>query len=300
MPRILNIGSLNIDRVYRVESFTAPGQTQAAAGFSEGVGGKGLNQSVALGRAGAAVSHLGFTGPEGRFLVDCLREAGVDVDPVGILDAQPSGHAVIEVDDSGENRIIIVPGANHELTDAAVASALEAVRPDWVLLQNETNRVAETLAQAADTGARVCFNAAPAPAADLAGALPLDRLHVLVVNRQEMAVLSGEADADASLKKLRKRFPRLEIVLTLGGAGARVAGPDGEADVDAFAVEPVDTTGAGDTFTGYFLQARADGQAPSVALRRAAAAAALSVARAGAAASIPTASEVDSFLSRHP
>jgi ribokinase len=297
MARILNIGSLNIDRVYRVEAFTAPGQTQAAAAFSEGVGGKGLNQSVALGRAGADVRHLGCTGREGGFLVDCLREAGVGVEHVRVLDDEPSGHAVIEVDASGENRIIIVAGANHQLTKDAVRTALAAVRPDWVLLQNETNRVAETIRQAADAGARVCFNAAPAPDERLAAALPLDRLSLLVVNQQEMAMLSGEPEPGPGLAALRHRFPDLEIVLTLGREGARLDGPDGSAQVPAFRVDAVDTTGAGDTFTGYYLQARATGAGPEASLRRATVAAALSVGRAGAAASIPLLSEVDSSLS---
>jgi ribokinase len=288
---VVNVGSLNIDRVFRVGHLARPGETIAASSFALFAGGKGANQSVALARAGARVMHVGRVGADGAWLVEALAREGVDTRHVGVGDA-PTGQAIIQVDDAGENAIVLAAGANHELTPALITQALDAAPGGaWLLLQNETSSVAEAIRLAHRRGMRVAFN--PAPMDERVREYPLELVHLLCVNQTEGAALAGRQSAEAIMAQLVHRLGECEILLTLGSAGARYHCAHGELHEAPPAVEGVDTTAAGDTFLGYFLAGRAAGVDPPACLRRACRAAALCVTRPGAIESIPKADEVD-------
>ena len=283
--RVVNFGSLNIDYTYRVDAFVQPGETKAAQSLSVHCGGKGLNQSVALARAGAEVFHAGLVGADGAFLMEKLRQEGVDTRWVQQVEER-SGHAIIQVDAAGQNCILLYPGTNHGLTEGYLDQVLGQFGPgDRVLLQNETNLVGTIIQKAAERGMLVAFNAAPMDAG--VRDYPLEQVRWLLLNETEGAALSGQEDPQAIVDTLRRRYPQTAVVLTLGEQGSLYAGEEGQFFCPAQRVQAVDTTAAGDTFTGFFLQAVGQGKNPSQALEVATAASALAVTRPGAADSIP-------------
>ena len=282
---IWNLGSINIDRVYSLDHVVAPGETESATALAEVPGGKGFNQSVALARAGARVSHIGAIGPDGAHLARMLRDAGADTAHLASV-AEPTGHAIIQVDKDGRNSIVVFAAANGAISPASVRAALAgASQGDVLLCQNETSAVADAMREAKSRGMRVVFN--PSPFDAKIPALPLELVDLFIVNETEEAGLLALGGAPAAA-------PR---VVTRGAAGCESVAPGRElVRADAFRVKAVDTTAAGDTFTGYYLAALAAGAGEGDALRRASAAAAISVPRPGAAPSIPSAAEVDAFL----
>lgn len=290
--KVLNVGSLNVDHVYRVDVIAQPGQTVAALDYRVFAGGKGANQSVALARAGACVHHAGKVGPESVWLKERLAREGVNVDGILVADS-PGGHAVIQVDRHGQNSICVHGGANRLISDRDAEAALDVCQPgDWLLLQNETSATATLLAAGAAAGLTVCFN--PAPMTDEIRHFPLGLVDLLILNEPEAAVLAGAAgDADQVLGALRRKFPDTRLVLTLGSAGAVCAVGTDVVRVAAPRVEAVDTTAAGDTFIGYLVAGLLEGMAMREALNLACRAAALSVTRAGALDSIPYRRDVD-------
>lgn len=293
MKPVLCLGSLNIDYTYRVDHLVRPGETLTAGQLIRGPGGKGLNQSVALARAGAEVAHVGAIGADGVWLRTLLAEAGVKVDAVATLELG-TGHAIIQVANTGENSIVLFPGANQAIGPQQVTDAVSRTAPGgFFLTQNETNGVADALGRAKAQGLTVVFN--PAPMTPLVRTYPLHVVDYLIVNETEAAELSGEKDWQMAAKELAGRYPQAVVVVTAGAAGA-VARAGGQAiTVPAVRVQAVDTTGAGDGFVGYLVAGLARGIDLREALHLAASAAALSVTRPGAAASIPTAAEVEEF-----
>ena len=288
--RVVNFGSLNIDYVYQVDHFVQPGETMSAQSLRIQCGGKGLNQSVALARAGVETWHAGLIGPEGRFLRQTLEQAGVHTQFVEET-AGSTGHAIIQVTPDGQNSILLHDGANGQVTPDFVAAVLDHFGPgDTLLLQNETSCVEEIIRQAARRGLRVAMNAAPANG-KLAG-LPLERLTWLLVNEVEGAFLAEAEDPADILDILAARYPETTVVLTLGGRGSAAAHGTQRAWMPARQISVVDTTGAGDTFTGYFLRRALEGGSLEDALSLATAASALAVARPGAAESVPDCEEV--------
>ena len=293
--RILNFGSLNIDYVYAVDAFLRPGETKAAANLMINCGGKGLNQSIAAAKAGNAVWHAGLLGDAAGMLRDKLVENGVDV---GLLmpTAQPAGHAIIQVDESGQNCILLYGGTNRMLTKELVDNAFDVFTAEeksgLVLLQNETNLVPYIIEQAAARGLSVALNAAPMDAS--VKDYPLDQLTWLIVNEVEGGALAGTEDEDAILPALHEKYPHCGVLLTLGAHGARCMEPNGRVTrCGSYRVRAVDTTAAGDTFTGYFLYGMLHGLSVPETLRLATTASALCVGRPGAADSVPEKAEVD-------
>lgn len=288
---ILNYGSLNVDLVYRVPHISRPGETLGSSSREVFAGGKGLNQSIALGRAGAEVAHAGRTGTGGEWLPERLRDAGVDTTHVDTGDG-PSGHAVIQVDDGGQNSIILFPGENMKQTrtdiDAALASCPEQT---ILLLQNEINEIEHLITEGARRGFQVCLN--PAPFADNIPDLPLHLIRILVVNETEAEGLVGGGSAEQAMDRLISQYPNCEMVMTLGPRGVLYGAGADRIRLPAEDAEVVDTTGAGDTFIGYFLAARAEGRGAREALKIAGYASALCVSRPGACDSIPTREEVE-------
>lgn len=287
---IFNLGSLNIDRVFRVAHIARPGETIASRGLAEFAGGKGANQSVALARAGATVAHIGKIGPDGLWLRDKLAAEKVDVHFVR-QGTSPTGQAVIQVDDAGQNAIVIVAGANRQITSEEIDAALSgAAAGAWLLVQNETSSVADAIRMAKARGLRVALNPAPFDAA--AQDYPLELVDLLCVNETEGAALTGHQSPDAIAAALARRLPQCEILLTLGAEGAIRHAGDVTIRQDGFPVEAVDTTAAGDTFLGYYLAGQQADLAPPARLAGACRAAALCVTRQGAIDSIPRREEV--------
>jgi len=289
---VYNLGSINIDHVYRVPHLPEPGETLASSAFTSGLGGKGANQSIAIARAGGDVFHIGAIGKDGAWTATRLAEIGVDtrfIETLGI----PTGHAIINVDDNGENAIVLSSSANRALTENQVVNALfDAKAEDWLLLQNETNLGLFAAKTAKAKGLRIAYAAAPFDAETAKAMLPF--IDLLAVNEIEAAQLSHCLGVSADA------LPISQTLITRGAEGA-VLWQEGRAiSVNAFKVEPVDTTGAGDTFLGYFLAAIDAKLPPKAALRKAAAASALQVLKEGAAEAIPTAQEVSVFLKDAP
>lgn len=289
---IFNVGSINWDRVLRVPRFPAPGETLAADSVSVGLGGKGLNQSVAIAAAGAAVVHVGAVGAGDAKALRMIAALGVDCDAIAAVDGVETGSATILVDGIGENLIVLDTGANAHVADEAVSTALRSGKPgDWLLFQNETNQTAFCAAEAHGLGLKVAYSAAPFDAGTAAGLL--DQVDLLSVNAVEMQQLVEAIGGAQNIP------PHLDLLVTRGGDGAEYRPADGEPIAkSAHKVTPVDTTGAGDTFLGYFLAAIDTGRTPHEALDVAGAAAALQVRRKGAAEAIPQMAEVQEFLSR--
>ena len=293
--KFLNFGSLNLDFVYDVEHFVRPGETISSAALNTFSGGKGLNQSVALSRAGAQTYHGGCIGKDGQVLLDGLRAAGADVSFVRVLKSCRTGHAIIQVDPSGQNCILLFGGANQAVTDVQIEETLSRFGAgDFLLLQNEINGLEQLMGKAAEKGIRIAFN--PSPIDGKISQLPLEKVEFFLLNEIEGAALGGGNRPEEILEGLKKRYPKAKIVLTLGKEGALYF--DGEKTFfqPIFPVKVMDTTAAGDTFTGYFLEAVSRGLPGDVCLKRAAAASAIAVSRKGASPSIPDGAEVDAFL----
>ena len=290
--RYINFGSINIDHVYAVDHFVRPGETTASSAYSKFAGGKGFNQSVALARAGAEVFHAGRIGSDGTWLRDILVNEGVKTDFLA-AGGTPTGHAVIQVDPSGQNCIIIHGGANREISPAAAASAISHFGPsDGLLLQNEISSIPEIMKAASDNGLPITFN--PAPMGREVLDYPLELVKLFIVNETEAAAICGKAASmEKTLEMMCAKFPHAGTVITHGDAGA-MASIDGQiAFVPARHVPAVvDTTAAGDTFIGYLLALMGEGASLETAMKTAAAASAICVSRSGASPSIPMRNEV--------
>lgn len=295
--KIINFGSLNIDNIYHVQEFVKPGQTIFAGSFQIAAGGKGLNQSIAAARAGAQVLHAGCIGSNGQFLADLMREAGVDISHLLTLDA-PTGHTVIEVNASGQNRIIVHGGTNQMLTEEYIDTVLsQAVPGDLVLLQNETNLIDLIISRSHAKGMKIAFNPSPMPQDP--ASLPLSLIDYFMVNELEAAQLAGvSADTpyESVLDSLAAQYPHAAIIMTLGHNGVLFSQNGTRLSHPIFQVKTVDTTAAGDTFCGYFLASFCRNSSAETALREASAASAIAVSRPSAAPSIPLYAEVASFL----
>lgn len=296
--KVLCFGSLNIDYVYSVDHFVTKGETLSSTRLEVFTGGKGLNQSIALARAGAQVFHAGAIGPDGQFLLEAMGRAGVDTGHVAVLTDQRTGNAIIQRDREGDNCILLYGGANQRITPAQIDAVLAGFgQGDYLVVQNEINQLPYLLRQAHARGMVIVLN--PSPMNEKIMALPLEAVDIFMLNEVEAAQLLGSGAEDGSFELaggLRRRFPQAVIVLTVGGDGAIYTDSSTQFAQCAFRVDVRDTTAAGDTFTGFFLGGLISGQSPRQAMRQAAAAAAIACSRPGAAPSIPTAEEVTEFL----
>ena len=288
---IFNLGSINIDRVYALPHFPQPGETLSAKSYSFGLGGKGLNQSVAAARAGAQVHHIGAIGKDDPWVRAEIEGHGVDCSFVEDL-AGSTGHAVIYVDDAGENSIVLDGGANLQVDVEQVARAFAtATSSDILLLQNETNAQVEAAQLAREKGMRVLYSAAPFDVESVKKVLPF--VTTLLMNEVESEQLC------AAFGSTLDQIPVPETLVTLGNKGAvwRSNETGETVEVSSFKVTPVDTTAAGDTFAGYFAAEINTGHSAKDAMSTASAAAALKVTRHGAVSGIPNAAEVADFIS---
>lgn len=284
---IWNLGGINADYVYGVPHIPAPGETLDARSRDVFLGGKGANMSVAAARAGAHVRHIGAVGQDGQWAIDRLMEYGVDIRAISIVSTE-TAHAMIFVAQDGENGIVVYPGANRTIPVDTLETALtQAKTGDWFITQNEVNLQLEAVTLAREMGLNVGYAAAPFDADVTASLLPF--LDFLILNEVEAAQLkhaTGHGPDDLGVK---------DVIVTLGAQGASWFGASGPVQVSPNPVTAVDSTGAGDTFTGYVLAGLDRGQPILQAMKTASKAAALMVTRHGTADVIPDLSEVQAF-----
>lgn len=286
---IWNLGSINADFVYRVPHIPAPGETLSSTGRQMFLGGKGTNMSVAAARAAAHVHHIGAVGEDGRWAIQRLMEYGVDTRNIAVLDTE-TAQAIIMVDPEGENAIVLHPGANAEIPQVTLQAAMaEAETGDWLVIQNETNLQRTAAQMGKKLGLQIAYAAAPFDADRVKAVLPsLDFLILNAVEAAQLEEATGNAPAD---------LPVRDVIVTRGADGADWYSAAGKQHFPAIKVDPVDTTGAGDTFTGYVLAGLDRGLPMAQAIGQATKAGALMVMRHGTADVIPDLSEVQDF---HP
>lgn len=287
---VYSLGSLNIDYVYHVPHFVRPGETLASREMQIFPGGKGLNQSVALGRAGASVRHGGLINNNDKWLVNVLQQSNVDTSYIQRV-SSPSGHAIIQVDSRGQNSILLFAGANHCFTCEYIESILaDAKKNDILLVQNEINHLEWIFEIAHAKEMQIAFNPSPFDKGILD--LPLSYVKWWICNEIEGNELSGKRNAEDIVESLLQKFPESNILLTLGIDGCIFRNNSLLLRQPSYKVKAVDTTAAGDTFTGYFFAMIAKGEEIGTALQIASLAASIAVSREGASNSIPFLEEI--------
>lgn len=280
--KVLCLGSLNIDHFYEVDHFVYAKETMSASDYSMGIGGKGLNQAIALKKAGIDTYMGGCIGNDGQFLVDFLNSNGVDTSNVIVVE-ENTGHAIIQRC-HGENCILIYHGANYCLTKDKIDSMLDGM--DVVVLQNEINDLSYIIDKAYEKRVSIVLNPSPFDSNILD--LSLNKVSTFFVNEVEGAGLSGEKDFDRMLDKLHYSYPNSNIILTVGANGSYFINKDERLFCPSKKVSVVDTTGAGDTFSGFFLSAKLKGFSNLDCLKIATNASSIAIQTKGAANSIPT------------
>ena len=290
--KMLNYGSLNIDYVFRVEEIVRPGQTIDAYRVSRFPGGKGMNQSLALARAGFPVYHAGVIGTDGLFLKEMLEKDGVDCRYLEVREDIGTGSAFIQVDRHGQNCIVLNGGANRANTVEDCRRVLRDFGAgDWLLLQNEISCVDQLIRLASEKGIRVILN--PSPMNDEVMQYDLSLVSLFLMNEDEGMQITGAGDPEKILSVMAEKYPESEVILTLGEKGSLWSDGTRVVRQAACPVRAVDTTGAGDTFTGYALAYLAQGAPIERSLAAAAKASAIAVTRPGAASAIPCRAEVE-------
>ena len=296
--KILSFGSLNIDYVYSVPHFVKKGETLSAKELNVYTGGKGLNQSIALARAGVETYQAGAIGTDGMFLLEQLKEAGVKTDLVKILDDVRTGNAIIQNDDEGDNCIVLFGGANQAITKEQVDEAFkDFTNEDYLLIQNEINELSYIVEKAKEEGMKIILN--PSPMNEKIMKLPLDQIDYFILNEIEaMQILEmdkpEEIDGKYIASLLHERFKDATIVLTLGSEGSVCISDDEYIEQSIYKVKAIDTT-AGDTYTGYFIAGILKGKTIKESMDIASKASAIAVTRQGAAPSIPVLEEVEEY-----
>lgn len=288
--KVLNFGSLNYDYVYEVDHIVQPGETLDSLNMSTFFGGKGLNQSIALAKAGVAVYHAGLVGEDGQSFYEVCKENHVDTTYIRQTDGR-SGNAIIQVDRDAQNCIILYGGSNRRMTKEFVDSVLEHFEAkDILLLQNEINCLDYIIDRAYEKGMTIILN--PSPYDSALDACDLSKISYFLLNEVEGKQVSGYEDPDRIIEVMLKKFPESGIVLTLGENGVIYADKDMRVSRPIFKVKAVDTTAAGDTFTGFFVASLVKELSMEETLTLCSKASAIAVSRKGAAASIPTMEEV--------
>ena len=292
--KVLNFGSLNIDYVYSVDHIMREGETQACTKMERFCGGKGMNQSIALAKAGVGVFHAGMVGADGEWLLEMCQKSGVDTRYIRKTDGK-SGHTIIQVDKNAQNCILLYGGANREITEEYIDEVLnEFEKGDIILLQNEVNLLDKIIEKAYEKEMIIILN--PSPMDGAIKKCDLHKVTILLLNEIEGEQITGVTEPEKILDKLNALYPDMKVVLTLGGNGSVYQEKEKRCKQEIFPVKPVDTTAAGDTFTGYFIASVLEGMSVERGMEMAAKAASIAVSRKGAAASIPYREEVEKKL----
>ena len=283
--KILNFGSINKDFFYSVNDFVKPGETISSIKYNVKIGGKGLNQSVGISKAGQKIYHAGIINKDDTFILDRLKKWNINCENI-VLGVNPTGHAIIQVDKNGENSIIIHGGANHDFDIKFIKSVLSKFDSgDILVLQNEINNIKEIIDGAHHKKMKIVFN--PAPFNNEIFSYDLNKISTLILNQTEGEALSKEKKPVNILRVLNSKFNNTEIILTLGEKGSLYSFKDELLKIKAHKVDTVDTTGAGDTFIGYYVAGIASKMNKKDNLKRASKAAAIATTKLGGAGSIP-------------
>lgn len=292
--KVLNFGSLNYDYVYQVDHAVMPGETIASKSMEIFSGGKGLNQSIALAKAGANVFHAGMLGADGDMLLTTLKENKVDISLIKRTDGK-TGHAIIQLDKNAQNCILLYGGANRAITRNYVDEVISGFeKNDIILLQNEINELDYIIDRAYEQGMCIILN--PSPFDEHLSACDLSKVSIFLLNEIEGGQVSGKEAPEEILASIHSKYPACKVVLTLGHDGSVYSDGTNKIRQSIFPVKAVDTTAAGDTFTGYFIAGLIEGKAMEETMRQAAMASAIAVSRMGAAPSIPLKKEVNAKL----
>ena len=282
---IYNLGSINLDYFYHVPHLPKPGETLASTAYHQGLGGKGANQSIAIARGGGQVKHIGLIHEKDSAHIQFMKDVGVDTTHIH-SSSHPTGHAIVIIEShTAENQILLMQGANHEISEQMIETALAtATEGDWALTQNETNLGDVFLQKAKAKGCQICYSAAPFIKDKLLSLI--DIIDLLIVNE-------GEAEAvTQALGKEPDAWGIPHVIVTKGAEGAYYEGQEGSYFVPSEKVKAVDTTGAGDTYLGYILAQLSMKQTIKTAMIYAGKAAAIQVTRHGTADVIPALEEI--------
>ena len=295
--KVLNIGSLNIDYVYNVDHILLPGETLSTGALNIYLGGKGINQTIAARKAGVDIYHAGLVGEDGQMFLDACKEYGVHDEYIRKINVG-TGHAIIQVDKNAQNSILLYGGANQELTEEYVDDVISNFdQGDILMLQNEVNLMPYIIDKAYEAGMQIVLN--PSPFNEKLIECDMSKVSVFILNEVEGAqIANGETDSNKIIDEILNKYPNARIVLTLGKDGAIYADSSMRITQPIFEVKAVDTTAAGDTFTGYFIAGLVEKMEIRDVMRMAAKASSIAVTRAGAVQSIPTRQEVECQVSK--
>ena len=288
--KVLNFGSLNYDYVYQLDHIVIGGETQTSTSMETHLGGKGFNQSVALAKAGAEIYHAGTIGEEGQMFLDACKKYGVNTQYIRQISGK-SGHTIIQVDKNAQNCILLFGGSNRSQTKEYIDEVLgNFEKDDYLILQNEINQLDYIIDKAYEIGMQIVLN--PSPYDDELKKCDFSKVSYFLLNEIEGEMMTGEKEAQKILAKIKEKYPKSKVVLTMGTAGAYYQDDDTQVFQDVFKVKAVDTTAAGDTFTGYFIAGIIEGRPMQEVMERCAKASSIAVSRQGAADSIPFKEEV--------
>ena len=291
--KIINFGSLNIDIFFRVNHIVKPGETISAQSIEKRAGGKGLNQSIALVKNFDKVYHAGSVGSDGAFLKEYLKGEGIDTSFIK-ESKNPTGNAIIQVDDKGENSIVLYKGANFDNDKEYIDQVLSKFDKDDILvLQNEINNMEYIIDMGYEKQMKLVLN--PSPITKEVKKFDLNKIDLLLVNETEAKEITNCQDIDQIIEYFRENYPDLKVVITLGCNGSIFVDKENKIFQEAYNVEAVDSTGAGDTFTGFFVAEFYKNKDVKDCLKLATKASALSVTKQGASISIPNIEEVKKF-----
>lgn len=284
--KILDFGSINRDYVYSVDHIVTPGETICSSKLNTFWGGKGLNQCVALAKAGADVYMAGMASFDDKDeITKLLAEYSIHSDYIGFCN-EPTGHTIIQVDSKGQNCIVLFQGANKNNSKEFIDEVLSHFsKGDIILLQNEINHIEYIIDKAFDKGLTIVFN--PSPFDNSFFKLQLHKIGIFILNEVEGAAFTGKSSSNDILRDMLEIAPSSKIVLTLGKNGVLFKDKNHFYQHGIYNVPVVDTTGAGDAFTGFFLAAYASGHDIDYCLKVASLASSLTVSASGATASIP-------------
>lgn len=288
--KVLNIGSMNLDYVYNVDHIVKQGETESSNSLNTFLGGKGMNQSVALAKAGVKVYQGGMIGNDGQIFINTLNEYGVNTKYIKQIE-EKTGHAIIQIDKNAQNCILLFGGANQLLTEEYIDFVLNDFGTDDILLlQNEVNNMPYIVNKGYEKGMKIILN--PSPFNEKLKEVDMKKISIFLLNKVEGEQITGFKNPEEIIDKMLEMFKNAQIVLTLGKDGAIYADKNNRYFQSAFNVNAVDTTAAGDTFTGYFISGLVNNMHIPDVLKMSAKASAITVSRAGAAVSIPYKTEV--------
>ncbi len=283
--KILNFGSINKDLVYNVENFVKPGETISSKNYGLYLGGKGLNQSVAISKSGSEVYHAGCINKSDKNIISDLKKWGVNTDYINKIN-EATGHAIIQINNHGENSIIIHGGANNCIKSDQIDKILSDFNQgDYILLQNEINNINEIIEKAHKKGLIIFFN--PAPYSSDVNNYSIEKVNTLIYNETEGQNLSGEKDDFKIVNALSKKYPNTRQILTLGERGSIYYFDKNTITVKAETAKTVDTTAAGDTYIGYYLSCVSKNMSVENSMKLASRAASITTTVLGGANSIP-------------